>query len=62
MQQPNTTHGQQKNGSKVQNTKKVSSIELREIIDYIAAAMEPLRDLETRYKNQLNTELIHLDQ
>ena len=52
----------QKNESRVEKTNRGSNIEPKEIIEYIATAMETLRNLETRYKQQLDIELIHSDQ
>ena len=51
-----------KNESRVEKTNMGSNIEPKEIIEFIATAMETLRNLETRYKQQLDTERIHSDQ
>ena len=61
-QRVNTSCNQKKNESRVGKTIRGSNIEPKEIIEYIATAMETLRNLETCYKQQLDIELIHSDQ
>ena len=52
----------QKNELRVEKTNRGSNIEPKEILVYLATAMETLRKLETRYKQQLDTEPIQSDQ